>query len=274
MLDHRKAVENSLSHLIADELLYPEQCMARLRIDYLKPSMVWAEDLKHTNGRFLLGKGFRLEENHLHMFKIWEVNATEIEGENDDFKPPTEEQISLEILVAAGELVRKQFSHADLRHPFSQELLRLSTFRRAQKTVLQGAMGNTKTSHEDEGVPISRSESVLALSGDRVNPYALVDEDISLASLPNFDHTQIGGILLKKWRLPLILEHAVEYHHSPLLSQYTLEASLVYLADILGNALDLVTSDESLVPNLLPEVWDEVKLPPEIFAKIIQFIDH
>ena len=52
--------------------------MARLKTDALKPGMILAEDLKHSNGRFLLGKGVTLEPSHLRVLKIWGIEKVEV----------------------------------------------------------------------------------------------------------------------------------------------------------------------------------------------------
>jgi putative nucleotidyltransferase with HDIG domain len=89
-----------------------------------------------------------------------------------------------------------------------------------------------------------------------------------------FDHTQIGGELIKKWNFPLILEDALTYHHQPTLSQHFLEASIVHIADILINALTIGTSGERFVPPLIPEAWTELGLQTDIFPRIVQLVDH
>ena len=53
------------------------------------------------------------------------------------------------------------------------------------------------------------------------------------------DHAHVGGMLLKKWKFPLAMEQAVAYHHDPLKSPHFLEASILYLSDILANALEM-----------------------------------
>ena len=43
-----------------------------------------------------------------------------------------------------------------------------------------------------------------------------------------FDHTKIGGLLLKKWKLPISLENNVTYHHIPQESKDPLEPAIVH----------------------------------------------
>jgi HD-like signal output (HDOD) protein len=408
--------------------------MARVKTKALKPGMVLAADLIHSNGRFLLAKGVVLEPSHLRVLKIWGIEKVEIQDSHGDAQEEILEKIDPAVLQQAEGITRKKFSLTDLEHPFFQELLPVCTRRLARQITHEpGGAPSEKASTEDADSrpqhtpPSPRPER-------QKNPEALVDNDINLASLPNiffeiskvisdprssaihiadviskdpglsakllkivnsafynfparidtisravmivgskqlsaldlgtsvlsifqdipselvdmksfwehsfscgvaarilasyknipnterlfvagllhdigrlilykrlpheereilsrvkqtngllrcaerdvlgFDHAVIGGTLLRKWKLPLILEHAVGYHHIPLVSQHPLEASLVCLADILTNALGLGTSGERFVPPVDPEVWNHLDLPAEIFPKVIQLIDR
>ena len=407
--------------------------MARLKTDALKPGMILAEDLKHSNGRFLLAKGVKLDPSHLRVLKIWGIERVEIQGSSDDAPAETVEKIDPDILREAERRTQEKFSLANLDHPFFQEIVPICTQRLARRMAQNPEASRSKRNLEEEPFP---PEVTTLSSGPeyRRNPEMLVGEDIRLASLPNiffeitkvisdprssaihiadviskdpglsarllkvvnsafysfpsridtisravmivgskqlsalalgtsvvsifqdipsdlvdmesfwehslacgiaarilashknipnterlfvagllhdigrlilykhlphkekeillktkrtncllrsaeldllgYDHADIGGILLRKWRLPVVLEHAVEDHHNPPESQHPLEASLVNLADILSNALGLGTSGEHFVPPILPEVWAYLDLPIEIFQKMIQWIDR
>jgi HD-like signal output (HDOD) protein len=47
------------------------------------------------------------------------------------------------------------------------------------------------------------------------------------------DHCQMGSILTKRWQLPLVVNNAVKYHHTPNLSPMPTVCSLVYFVDLL-----------------------------------------
>jgi len=408
--------------------------MARVKTKAVKPGMVLAADLIHSNGRFLLAKGVVLEPSHLRVLKIWGIEKVEIQDSPGDAREEVVEKIDPAVLERAEEITRKKFSLTNLEHPFLQELFPVCTRRLAkQMTHEPGGDPSEKAPKEETG---SRSQHALPspLSEKQKNPETLVDNDISLESLPNiffeiskvisdprssaihiadviskdpglsakllkivnsafynfpsridtisravmivgskqlsalalgtsvlsifqdipservdmksfwehsfscgvaarilasyknipnterlfvagllhdigrlilykrlpheereilsrvkqtngllrtaerdvlgYDHAVIGGTLLRKWKLPLILEHAVEYHHNPLVSQHPLEASIVCLADILTNALGLGSSGEHVVPPVDPEVWNHLDLQTEIFQKVIQLIDR
>ncbi len=90
----------------------------------------------------------------------------------------------------------------------------------------------------------------------------------------NCDHTTVGALLLKKWRLPKSLENAVKYHHSPKNSNDLLEPSIVHLANIITIALNIGSSGEHLVPPLEPEAWKCVGLSPNILSLTIDQLDN
>ncbi len=90
----------------------------------------------------------------------------------------------------------------------------------------------------------------------------------------DFDHAKIGGLLLKKWKLPVLIEHAVTYHHSPQKSQNPLEPSIVHLADIMANAQGIGSSGEYFVPPLDVDAWECIGLSANILDLTIRQADH
>jgi HD-like signal output (HDOD) protein len=79
-----------------------------------------------------------------------------------------------------------------------------------------------------------------------------------------YDHAEIGGLLLKRWNLPMSLENTVRYHHAPLSADDTVEASIVHISDVLINALALGSSGEYYIPTLDPGAWEALDLPEAI----------
>jgi len=408
--------------------------MGKVNIDTLKPGMVLAEDLFHADGRLLLSKGLVLGPNQLRVLKIWGVAAAEIEGVSDRSSPLALEEIDPAVLTEAEELTQKQFTHANVDHPFVKELFQICTRRRAQRMALQKTSGSDGGAAAVEPAPTANGISTTPVGSRKRDLASLLDEDVALVSLPHifteinrvisdprssavhvadviskdpnltarllrivnsafygfpskidtisravtilgskelstlalgtsvlnifndipadlvdmksfwehsvacgaaarmigsyknianterlfvagllhdigriiiyknlpsagrevllyaqqtecllhsaeqevlgFDHGQIGARLMQKWKLPVILEQALGYHHKPTQSQHPLEASLVHIADILINALMIGTSGERFVPPVIPEVWDELGLPTEIFTKSVQLVDR
>lgn len=89
-----------------------------------------------------------------------------------------------------------------------------------------------------------------------------------------FDHSKIGGLLLKKWRLPISLENSVRHHHSPHRSKDPLEPAIIHLADIMTNALGRGSSGERFVPPLSPDAWECIGLSSNILSSTIRQTDR
>ncbi len=81
-----------------------------------------------------------------------------------------------------------------------------------------------------------------------------------------FDHAELGGKLLKKWGLAEFHVETTTFHHEPgNAPNYSLETSIIYLADILANTLKWGCSGESKIPSILDEdVWEIIQLPDRI----------
>lgn len=73
-------------------------------------------------------------------------------------------------------------------------------------------------------------------------------------------HSEIGGRLLKAWRLPAFLEVLVNFHHNPMESSMVKEAAVIHLADFITHSLGIGASGASLVPELNTNAWLELGL--------------
>jgi HD-like signal output (HDOD) protein len=100
---------------------------------------------------------------------------------------------------------------------------------------------------------------ILMKSRETCNLLRVVEKDTM-----QYDHAEIGGLLLKKWNLPMSLENTVRYHHAPLSADDALEASIVHISDVLINALALGSSGEYYIPTFNPGAWEALDLPEAI----------
>jgi HD-like signal output (HDOD) protein len=82
-------------------------------------------------------------------------------------------------------------------------------------------------------------------------------------------HGHIGKYILNQWRLPLILENNVCFHHDPMNAPDPAAAALVHVADLLVNALGIGTSGERFVPPLDPKAWEAAGLSAGCFEMVI-----
>jgi len=108
------------------------------------------------------------------------------------------------------------------------------------------------------------SRNIIARSRTRFN--LLYNEEKDCLGC---DHAQVGKQLMKQWKLPLILENNVFYHHKPSEAPQPVPATIVHLADICVNALGIGSSGEQFVPSLDYTAWKNFELLPSSFEAII-----
>ena len=84
-----------------------------------------------------------------------------------------------------------------------------------------------------------------------------------------FDHAQLGGMLLRKWRFPESLEQAVWRHHDPMTADVPQEAAIINVADMVAVACLAGGSGERLVPRFIPEAWRFAALSPSDLPDIV-----
>jgi HD-like signal output (HDOD) protein len=88
------------------------------------------------------------------------------------------------------------------------------------------------------------------------------------------NHTHVVKHLLQQWKLPMVLENNVFFHHSPREAQQPVPATLVHLADIITNGLGIGTSGERFVPPLDHDAWDSLGLSPTCFDVVVKQATH
>lgn len=89
-----------------------------------------------------------------------------------------------------------------------------------------------------------------------------------------FDHAEIGGALLSKWKLPERLQAPVRWHHAPLGSErFPIESAVVHVADIVAHGLRLGSSGETFIPPLDPFAWDRLGLAPGLLPAIAKQVE-
>jgi len=93
-----------------------------------------------------------------------------------------------------------------------------------------------------------------------------------------FDHANVGGLLLRQWQLPESTTNAVAYHHKPchprLDGAHHFDASLIHVADIIANSMQLGSSGERYVPPLNQDAWQKLGLPESILSPTIKQLEH
>lgn len=86
-----------------------------------------------------------------------------------------------------------------------------------------------------------------------------------------FDHAELGGALLKKWKIPASIGEPVACHHSPgAAEQFQLETALIHLADIICQAMELGQGAEWGVPRLDERAWGRLELSPQMLGAVLK----
>ena len=115
----------------------------------------------------------------------------------------------------------------------------------------------------------AQSLRAITIARDEATPLYLVERQEL-----HYDHGNIGGELLKKWKLPTSLEDIVRHHHNPDKSQNMLESAIVHLSDIMANAMGIGSSGEQWVPPLNNDAWMQIGLSPHILSLTIEQSDR
>jgi len=86
-----------------------------------------------------------------------------------------------------------------------------------------------------------------------------------------FDHAELGGALLKKWKIPVSIGEPVACHHSPgSAEQFQLETALIHLADVICLAMELGQGAEWGVPRLDERAWGRLELSPHMLGAVLK----
>ncbi|HTP04412.1 MAG TPA: HDOD domain-containing protein [Nitrospirota bacterium] len=89
-----------------------------------------------------------------------------------------------------------------------------------------------------------------------------------------FDHGDVGGGLLKRWRIPSIIAEPVTCHHAPSRANlYPIETAIIHTSDVIAQALQIGFVGETYVPAMEEHAWDRLAIPPSMLATILKQTD-
>jgi putative nucleotidyltransferase with HDIG domain len=88
------------------------------------------------------------------------------------------------------------------------------------------------------------------------------------------DHSVIGAELALQWNLPASLVSMIRNHHFPGQEDSFFEASIINLADIIINALEIGNSGEFFVPVIEPSVCQDLNLDRDMLQSVTNEIDN
>ncbi len=85
-----------------------------------------------------------------------------------------------------------------------------------------------------------------------------------------FDHAQAGAELARRWNLPEIVCHAIEFHHEPERSQAEPLADCVHIADALAIQACLGAGGDGLRCDLDSQAWHRLELDPFLANELMK----
>ena len=84
-----------------------------------------------------------------------------------------------------------------------------------------------------------------------------------------FNHSEAGAALFHAWKLPERLVEVVACHHSPKQSKnFSRDATIIHLADLISHELDLQGTGEGFAPPIDDALLQNVGLTPKDVSKI------
>lgn len=105
-------------------------------------------------------------------------------------------------------------------------------------------------------LPYASTEAMLFA---RENSIPMVEAE---REVMGFCHTDISGPLLDSWKFPESLSNMINFHHNPMDYPNPLEPSIIHLADILTNAVEISQGGMYAMPQLEAEAWDLLGIEP------------
>lgn len=82
-----------------------------------------------------------------------------------------------------------------------------------------------------------------------------------------FDHADVGGALLEKWKFPSQLVKNVRFHHS--VKNIHIESSIVAAADCMAVAFGSPVTSSYIIPSISKEVWDALGISTSVIANVV-----
>ncbi|MFW5722340.1 MAG: HDOD domain-containing protein [Desulfohalobiaceae bacterium] len=84
-----------------------------------------------------------------------------------------------------------------------------------------------------------------------------------------FDHSVVGSLLLKEWKLPAGLETIVRYQHNPMASPEPDGAAIIHVGHILSVALKISSRGSLVVPPLDETAWQELGFSTKVLQDAV-----
>lgn len=149
----------------------------------------------------------------------------------------------------------------------AQELWKLAGRQEAEQLFVAGLL------HDCGELAMAYAAPKLAAAMRAAQEFTAKPDFMAEKDLLGFDHARLGGMLLHRWNMPLLLVMAVLRHHEVEDPDRYPESAATHIAETLVTGLDIVTHPGTFVPPMNHEAWNILGLAPEklrFVAKILQ----
>ena len=86
-----------------------------------------------------------------------------------------------------------------------------------------------------------------------------------------FDHATVGGLLLRNWHLPSLLQECVALHHRPAAArQFPVETAMVHLANVIATMAEINSTHPEDVPTIADGAWKQAGLREELLEPVMR----
>jgi HD-like signal output (HDOD) protein len=86
-----------------------------------------------------------------------------------------------------------------------------------------------------------------------------------------FTHATVGGLLLRHWRLPALIEECVSHHHTPeKAGKFPIEVAILHIANIIATMAEINSLDPEDVPPIKSSAWKQAGLSPELIEPVMR----
>jgi putative nucleotidyltransferase with HDIG domain len=98
---------------------------------------------------------------------------------------------------------------------------------------------------------------------------------LSEREIIGFDHGQVGGYLLDRWKFPEIISHPIAIHHQTDLPEdgNPSDLAILRIADALSSQIILEESDASLIPQIGARDLETLQMKEEDVADITNYLE-
>ncbi|GAB6058779.1 HDOD domain-containing protein [Desulfonatronum parangueonense] len=113
--------------------------------------------------------------------------------------------------------------------------------------------------------------SVEALLLARTDMVPLVEAENTILE---YNHADVGRLLLEEWGFPSALKDLIAHHHHPELAVDRKGAAVVQLADIMANVAEISSGGLYALPGMTREDWQLLGLDPYALTSLMKLHDR